>query len=263
MKFEELFTQQGYFLLRQADLSKFVEAAELEKFQRNILFFRQQMRKFFERKDLERTLFKSEQPENLELTGYHAGYWNQGLFKDNYEGKKFPLEYYHSGNLYSNSRQRDNFLTPENGIDSSSKEIAGELPDEASYEIAKFLERYIYKPLALYLDSKVSFNLQPFSTLQVSSTYYRDQIVLDIHRDKAFIQIIVGYASGIRIQPNNSDIPQLINLDLGEMLVYTGLQFQNYFAEVPILANIEPLLHGVMADKDKRMSIISGTLLKV
>ena len=140
---------------------------------------------------------------------------------------------------------------------------AAELPHEQGYEIARFLERHIFKPLALELSAKLQFDLQPFSTLQVAPTFYRNRIALNMHRDKAFLQVIIGPASGLKIKPKNSNTTQLIDLELGEILVYTGFQFQEYFAEVPALDDIEPLLHGVVVNEDKRMSIIGGTLLKI
>lgn len=264
MKFEQQFTQEGFSILREDDLSKFIESTELKKFQQNILSCRQQLRKFFERSDSQRLLLKSEQPKNLELTGYHPGYWPSGLFKDHYEGKKFPLEYYYSRNLYADPEaKRANFLAPENEEELNSKDIVAELPHEPSFEIAEFLERYIYQPLAAFIDSKLSFDMQPFSIIQVGSTYYRDKIVLNMHRDKAFINTIIGPASGLKIEPKNSNETIELDLELGEIFVYTGFQFQNYFAEVRDMAHIEPLVHGVVVNEDKRMSIISGTLIKV
>lgn len=263
MKFTQQFIQQGYCysILRQDDLGEFVESMELKSFQQNILLFRKKMRKFFERPDSERLLLKSEQPKDLRDSGYYAGYWSKGLFKDEYEDKTFPLEYYHSRNFYSS--QRDNFFMPKNVLEQSGKDQAAELPHEQGYEIARFLERHIFKPLALELSAKLQFDLQPFSTLQVAPTFYRNRIALNMHRDKAFLQVIIGPASGLKIKPKNSNTTQLIDLELGEILVYTGFQFQEYFAEVPALDDIEPLLHGVVVNEDKRMSIIGGTLLKI
>ena len=265
MKFPQQFIQESsyYSILRQKDLGEFIESMELKSFQQNILLFRQKMRQFFERSDLERLLLKSEQPENLRDSGYYAGYWSKGLFKDKYEGKIFPLEYYHSRNFYSS--QQNNFFIPKNVniLEQSGKDLTAELPSKQGYEIAKFLERHIFKPLALELSAKLGFDLQPFSTLQVASTFYRNRIALNMHRDKAFIQVIIGPASGLKIKPKNSNTTQLINFELGEILVYTGFQFQEYFAQVPALDDIEPLLHGVVVNEDKRMSIIGGTLLKI
>jgi hypothetical protein len=53
----------------------------------------------------------------------------------------------------------------------------------------------------------------------------------------------------------------MVTLDIGEILVYTGFQFQAYFKKVDVLAQIKPLAHGVIAE-EKRMSILVSTILK-
>lgn len=259
MNFQQ-FVKQGYLILRQDCLDTTLESTELERFHQNIVFFHKAMRKFFERPTQERLLFKSDQPKDLRVSGYRCGYWPKDIYQDEYEGKKFPLEYYHSRNFYSN--ERDNFFIPENGLEPSWKDNVDELPHEQGYEIAGFIDRHILKPLLENLIIYLQPNKLPSLILQVGSTYYRDKVMLDIHRDKGFIQNIVGPASGLRIQPSNSATPQPLTLDIGEILIYTGFQFQEYFGRIPAL-DIKPLLHEVIAGEDKRMSIVAAAFLKI
>ncbi len=260
MNFQQ-FAKQGYFILRQNYLDATLESTELERFHQNIVFFHKAMRKFFEQPIPERLLFKSDQPKDLRVSGYRCGYWPKGVYQDKYEGKKFPLEYYHSRNFCDS--ERDNFLIPENGLEPSWKDNVDQLPHAQGYEIARFIDCHILKPLLKNLIIYLQSNLLPSLILQVGSTYYRDQVVLSMHRDKGFLQIIVGPASGLRIQPSNSANPQPLTLDIGEILIYTGFQFQEYFGGVPALALVEPLLHEVIVSEDKRMSIVAAAFLKI
>jgi hypothetical protein len=259
MNFQQ-FVKQGYLILRQNCLETSLESTELERFHQNIVFFHKTMRKFFERPSQERLLFKSDQPQDLRVSGYRCGYWPKDIYKDEYEGKKFPLEYYHSRNFYSN--KGDNFLIPENKLEPSWKDNVDQLPHKQGYEIAGFIDRHILKPLVEHLTIYLPSNKLPSFILQLGATYYRDQVMLDIHRDKGFIQNIIGPASGLRIQPTNSATPQPLTLDMGEILIYTGFQFQEYFAGIPAVDKVEPLLHEVIGGEDKRMSIVAAAFLK-
>jgi hypothetical protein len=86
-------------------------------------------------------------------------------------------------------------------------------------------------------------------------------VILELHRDKSFIQSIIGHTSNLTIQPEGATEPQMITLDIGEILVYTGFQFQEYFKKLGVLAQVKPLAHGVIAE-EKRMSIVASTILK-
>ncbi|MFB2920810.1 MULTISPECIES: hypothetical protein [Aerosakkonema] len=256
MKFQQ-FIEQSYVILKQDYLKTVVNPSDLEILHQNIAFFREAMRKFFERPDRERDLFKSGDYV-FRSSGYLAGYWPVGVYDDIYEAKKFPLEYYNSKNLYSG--ERNTFFVPENGVNSESLPGVENLPHNQGYDIAQFINRYINSPLLEELKSYLEPNSHLSCILQIKPTYYREKVILEMHRDKSFIQSIIGPTSNLKIQPEGVTEPQMITLDIGEILVYTGFQFQTYFKNVDVLAKVKPLAHGVIAE-EKRMSIVVSTIL--
>ena len=135
------------------------------------------------------------------------------------------------------------------------------MPHNQGYDIAQFVNRHINSPLLEKLRSYLEPNSDLSCILQIKPTYYREKVILELHRDKSFIQSIVGPTSNLMIQPEGATEPQMITLDIGEILVYTGFQFQAYFKNVDVLAQVQPLAHGVIAE-EKRMSIVVSTILK-
>ncbi|NMG06788.1 hypothetical protein DP117_07840 [Brasilonema sp. UFV-L1] len=135
------------------------------------------------------------------------------------------------------------------------------LPHNQGYEIAQFIDRHINSPLLEELRSYLDLNLDLSCILQIKPTYYREKVILELHRDKSFMQSIVGPTSNLMIQPEGATEPQMVTLDIGEILVYTGFQFQEYFKKLGVLAQVKPLAHGVIAE-EKRMSIVASTILK-
>lgn len=259
MKLQKII-DQGYLIIRQADWHSVLDATTVEQFYQNIIEFRQGMRAFFERPKSERMLFQSDDNIDLRVSGYRCGYWPQGVYQDGYEGKKFPLEYYHSRNFYLSDRAH--LFFPENNVAPALLTSVETLPHQQGYAIAELINVHLILPflekLAAYLPTP-----SPLSCiLHIKPTYYREKVVLDLHRDKGFIQTIVGPASGMKIQPEASDQSQEFDLDIGEILIYTGFQFQDQFQNVEGLRQVKPLLHGVIANEEKRMSIVAGTFLK-
>lgn len=257
MNFQQ-FIEQSYVILKQDYLKTVVNPSDLEILHQNILFFREAMRKFFEKPSQERDLFKSGDYV-FRSSGYLAGYWPQSVYDDIYEAKKFPLEYYNSKNLYLGDR--DTFFVPENNVNPESLPEVEKLPHNQGYDIAQFINRYITSPLLEELRSYLDPNSNLDCILQIKPTYYREKVILELHRDKSFIQSIVGPTSNLMIQPEGATEPEMITLDIGEILVYTGFQFQTYFKKIDVLAKVKPLAHGVIAE-EKRMSIVVSTILK-
>lgn len=252
MKFQQ-FIKQGYLILKQDFLKTLVESSELDIFNRNIVSFHSAMRSFFERPEQERKFFESGDYV-FRSSGYRAGYWPQGIYKDIYEDKKFPIEYYLSRSLYSSDR--DSFLVPENNWNSESLPEIEKLPHNRGYDLALFIDSHIISPLVEELKNYLQANSRLDYIFDIASVYYRDKAMLNIHRDKAFIQSIVGPASGLMIQPDGATKPQEVLLDTGEILVYTGFQFQEYVKRFGDIMKVKPLRHGVISDEDKRMSIV-------
>ena len=257
MNFQQ-FIKQSYLILKQDYFKAAVEPSDLEILHQNIVLFREEMRNFFERPDRERDLFKSGDYV-FRSSGYLAGYWPQTVYDDIYEAKKFPLEYYNSKQLYSGDR--DGFFVPENNVNLESLFEVEKLPHNQGYDIAQFVNRHINSPLLAELRSYLEPNSNISCILQIKPTYYREKVILEIHRDKSFIQSIIGPTSNLMIQPEGATEPQMVTLDIGEILVYTGFQFQEYFKNVGVLAQVKPLAHGVIAE-EKRMSIVASTILK-
>ena len=258
MKFQQ-FIEQGYLILKQDCLKALVEPSELEIFQHNIVSFRSAMRSFFERHERERQLFEADDYV-FRSSGYRAGYWPQGIYKDIYEDKKFPIEYYYSRKLHSS--ERNSFLVPENNSNSESLPEIEKLPHNQGYDLALFIDSHIISPLVEELRSHLQPNSRLDYIFDITSIYYREKAMLNIHRDKAFIQSNIGPTSGLIIKPDGATKPQSVTLDIGEILLYTGLQFQEYFKRLGAPIKIKPLPHGVISDEDKRMTIVVDTIVK-
>lgn len=259
MKFQQ-FMEQGYLILKQDCLKTFIESSELEIFHHNIVSFREGMRSFFERPAQERQLFESGD-YIFRISGHRPGYWPQGVYKDVYESKQFPVEYFYSQNLYL--ANRNSLFVPENNFNSEILPEVEKLPHNQGYDIVQFIDSHIISPLVEELRSY----LQPHSLLdyilQITPVYYREKAKLNIHRDKSFIQSLVGPASGFMVQPDLATKPKMVNLDTGEILLYAGFQFQEYFKEeINSLVKAKPLPHGVISDEDKRMSIVVITMVQ-
>lgn len=257
MNFQQ-FIEQSYLILKQDYFKSVVKPSDLEIWHQNIVLFREGMRNFFERPDRERDLFKSGDYV-FRSSGYLAGYWPQSVYDDIYEAKKFPLEYYNSKNLYLGDRE--GFFVPENNVNSKSLPEVEKLPHNQGYDIAQFVNRHINSPLREKLKTYLDPNSHLSCIIQITPTYYREKVILELHRDKSFIESIVGPTSNLMIQPEGATEPQMVTLDIGEILVYTGFQFQAYFKNVDVLSKVKPLAHGVIAE-EKRMSIIVSSILK-
>ena len=253
------FAEQSYLILKQDYLKSLVKPSYLESFHHNIIFFRSAMRSFFERTEQERLLFEAGD-YYLRPSGYRAGYWPQGVFKDVYEGKKFFAEYYYSQRYHSDNR--NSLLVPENDLNSESLPELEKLPHNQGYDMTQFVERHIIYPLV----EELKIYLQPNShldfILQIKPIYYREEAILEMHRDKSFFQVVIGPLSDFIIQPDSSNKPESVTLDVGEIFLYTGFQFQEYFKKLGVLDQVKPLTHGVISDEEKRMSIIVGAILK-
>ncbi|MGB3511822.1 MAG: hypothetical protein WBA93_21815 [Microcoleaceae cyanobacterium] len=138
----------------------------------------------------------------------------------------------------------------------------GKLPHNQGYDIAQFIDHHVIFPLVEELRSYLQFHSVLDYIFDITSVFYREKAILNMHRDKAFIQSIVGPASGLMIQPNGTPKPQSVTLDIGEMLLYTGFQFQEYFKGFDTLVKIDPLPHGVISDEDRRMSIVVDIIVQ-
>lgn len=258
MKFQQ-FIEQGYLILKQDYLKFLVEPSELEIFHRNVVSFRSAMRSFFERPEEDRQLFASGDYV-FRSSGYRAGYWSQGVYKDIYEGTKFPNEYYYSRKLHSSDR--NSFLLPENQSNLESLPEVEKLPHNRGYDLAQFIDSHIISPLIEQLKQHLQSDSSLNYIFDITSVYYREKAMLNIHRDKAFIQSIVGPVSGLMIQPDGATKPQPVSLDTGEILLYTGFQFQEYFKKLGNLMKVKPLAHGVISDENKRMSIVVDIIIQ-
>ena len=259
MKFQQ-FIEQGYLILKKDCLKTLVESSELDIFNHNIVSFRSAMRSFFERPEQERQLFESGDYV-FRTSGHRPGYWPQGVYKDIYEKKQFSVEYFYSRNLYS--ANKNSIFIPDNNTNLEKLPDVKKMPHNQGFDIVRFIDRQIISPLTEELKSYLQPNTLLDYILQITPVYYRKKARLNIHRDKSFIQSIVGPASGLILQPNYATKPQEITLDIGEMLVYAGLQFQEYFKEnINSLVKAKPLPHGVISDEDKRMSIVVITMVQ-
>lgn len=258
------FAEQSYLILKQDYLKSLVKPSDLESFHNNIIFFRLAMRSFFERIDRERQLFEAGD-YTLRTSGDCAGYWTpgywpQGVFKDIYEGKKFFGEYYYSQPYHSDNR--NSLFVPENNFNSESLPELEKLPHNQGYDMIQFVERHIISPLV----EELRIYLQPNSHLdfifQIKPIYYREKAILEMHRDKSFFEVMIGPLSDFIIQPDSTNKPESVTLDIGEIFLYTGFQFQAYFKKLGILDRVKPLSHGVISDEEKRMSILVNATLK-
>jgi len=136
--------------------------------------------------------------------------------------------------------------------------MAVALPSQETFSLARSLSDHFVTPILRAYS--LQCGLQPPSpSLQLQTTYYETQTSLAKHRDPAFLNGIVGPATGLAIYPGDGPEKVEASLETGDVIIYTGFEFQDFYCQrasrVP-----PPLPHSVAAEAG-RMSILFACLM--
>ncbi|MGB3511706.1 MAG: hypothetical protein WBA93_21200 [Microcoleaceae cyanobacterium] len=130
--------------------------------------------------------------------------------------------------------------------------------DKEAHQLGEFLDREFVTPILQQFSSQYGLEM-PSTSLQVQCAYYSTPFHLAPHTDKGFFEGIIGLANGLTIYPSHDNQPVQVDLKTGDILLYTGLEFQDFYSDR--ISNVPlPLLHSVEADAG-RMSILMAYLL--
>lgn len=248
----DFFIKEGYVIVRQDDLNM-LGAKDVIEFQQNIKEYRRKLKHFFSIPLEEKKLIEGQYGEHPVTRCHYTGYWGRSSFdttKGVNKGVDFCMEYFNSRNFYQNAP--DNMCIPEEASEEIANKLKPYLPNKAAYEITNFIDKNFIKPVIGGFCAKYDLPM-PKPTLQIQCTYYPDKSKLGMHKDRGFFEGIIGPATGIIIHPEGRDEELRVDLAIGETILYTGLQFDNFYKdkakEVPF-----PLLHAVEAEAG-RMSL--------
>ena len=254
----DFFLEQGYCLIDHQTIKQLCPTRSADEFAQNIISFRTGMKDFFglplEVKKCVEVGFDRDP-----LTRCHpVGYWAKSTYQD-YDPLaqvNFDLEYYNCRNYYSLNSEPA--CLPTTISDTEIEPIPTTFPHEEAHQLGKFLDREFITPIFQQFSSRYKLKM-PSTSLQVQCAYYSTPFHLAPHTDQGFFEGIIGPANGLTIYPSPKNQPIQVNLQTGDILFYTGLEFQDFYSDrisdVPV-----PLLHGVEANA-RRMSVLLACLL--
>ena len=248
------FINEGYLLVSHKELDQLV-STEVKNYQDHIVSYRKQLRKFFELPIKKKNLFLAQPNMHPTRKCHYTGFWGLETYEDmdgynTMESVDFCCEFYNSRNFFQNNAE--NFCIPEEVNEETISELGLSLPNKSAYEITRFIRENFMDPVLEEFSKKYNIP-KPTPTLQLQCTYYPQKSTLSMHQDLGFFEGILGPAKGFMIQPGGRDEKLHFDLDIGEAVLYTGVQFQEYYKNK--VSNVPfPLLHGVKAELG-RMSI--------
>ncbi|HIE27354.1 TPA: hypothetical protein EYP66_08725 [Candidatus Poribacteria bacterium] len=248
----EQFIEDGYLLIRQDELRDYSSVESAEHFVSNIIDLRREMKKFFERPLEEKALFKIGHDLDSETKCYYAGWWEKSPYLESRFGIDYPLEYYVSRNFYGSTAE--DICYPSNEGEEV-RQIAASLPSQQTFSFARFLNEYFIIPILREYSRECGLQ-RPEPSLQIQTTYYEVQSLLKKHQDRSFLEGIVGPASGIAIFPGGGAEKMDASLEAGEVILYTGKQFQKHFQRAPRVP--PPLPHAVEAESGRMSLLFAG-----